>query len=257
MRLRSTRTLAAAVTGLALLAGGATALAASGSGSGSPGSSPRTERGFVTVMAAADAGCKLRAPFADPLQAAADYLGLSFGQLVQELKGDKSLADVATAHGKSVDGLKQAILDTAKSRLDEAVKAGDVAADEAKQVLAQLTAQLDDIVSGKSFTIKIERGAGAPALGGPFATAATYLGLSVDELTNELKAGKSLAEIATAHGKSADALEQALFDAAKADLQQKIHALVNAKGLPGPACGAKLGMGAVAPAPGFGLPGTP
>jgi hypothetical protein len=275
MRLRSTRTIAAAVTGLALLAGGATALAASGSGSGSgsPGSSSSgssssgmrltgpgaaVTHGLVMAAPLGECGVKVKAPFIDPIKAAAGYLGLSIDELRQQLESGKSLADVATAEGKSVDGLKQAILDAARSALDESVAAGDLTSDDEQQILVQLRAQLDDIVNGTNgFAIKIHGAPGGPMLDGPFATAASYLGLTVDQMTTELQAGKSLAEIATEHGKSADGLEQALFDAAKADLQKAIHELVNAKGLPGPACEVKLGEGAVVPAPGFGPPGTP
>jgi hypothetical protein len=261
MRLRSTRTIVAAVAGAALLAGGATALA----GSGSPSSPPSASHGLPEVVRSIALGgpadCKglpPKAPFADPLQTAATYLGLSLDQLLQELQSGKSLAEVAAEHGKTADGLKQAILDAMKSRLDAAVAAGDLTAEQAQQILAKLQAQAEDIVAGKGrFTIKIEGGPGSPVLDGPLATAASYLGLSDDELVKELQAGKSLAEVAAAHGKSADSLEQAIFDAEKARIQEAIHALVNQKGLPGPECGAKLAMGAAITAPALGSSGTP
>ena len=45
------------------------------------------------------------------LSAAANYLGLSVPQLLQKLANGQSLADVAKAQDKPVDGLKKAILD--------------------------------------------------------------------------------------------------------------------------------------------------
>jgi hypothetical protein len=261
MRLRSTRTIVAAVTGAALLAGAATALAGSGSPASppsAPSASPEVVRSVAFGPAADCKGLPPKALFADPIRAAADYLGLSIDELVEQLKSGKSLADVAAARGKSVDGLKQAILDAAKSSLDASVAAGDLTSDDAQQILSQLRTQLDDVVNGKpGFKIGIEHRAGGPALDGPLATAASYLGLSDDELMKELQAGKSLADVAAAHGKSADGLEQAIFDAEKARLQQAIHALVNQKGLPGPECGAKLAMVAPVPAPALGSSGTP
>ena len=52
---------------------------------------------------------------------ATDYLGVTEEELREALRNGRSLADVAKAEGKSVDGLKQAILGDARSRLDEAV----------------------------------------------------------------------------------------------------------------------------------------
>src|SRR5689334_21373987 len=58
------------------------------------------------------------------LDAASTYLGLTDAQLRTQLESGKSLADVAKAQGKTVDGLVQAIVDSAKKKLDAAVAAG-------------------------------------------------------------------------------------------------------------------------------------
>ncbi len=58
------------------------------------------------------------------LSATADYLGLSVPQLMQKLASGQSLADIAKAQNKSVDGLKKAILASATKALDQAVKNG-------------------------------------------------------------------------------------------------------------------------------------
>jgi hypothetical protein len=44
------------------------------------------------------------------MTAAADYLGLSLTQLRTQLQSGNSLADIATARGKTVPGLKNALL---------------------------------------------------------------------------------------------------------------------------------------------------
>ena len=43
------------------------------------------------------------------MDASAEYLGLSANDLRTQLQAGKSLADIAKAEGKSVDGLKQAL----------------------------------------------------------------------------------------------------------------------------------------------------
>ena len=82
------------------------------------------------------------------LSAAADYLGLTVPQLFQKLSGGKSLADVAKAQDKSVDGLKQAMLADAKTHLDQAVKDGMLTEAQATQELNELKSRIDQIVNG-------------------------------------------------------------------------------------------------------------
>lgn len=82
------------------------------------------------------------------LDAAATYLGLTREQLRTQLQSGKSLADVARAQNKSVDGLKQAIIAAVQSKLDQAVKNGRLTSDEESQILAKLKASIDDPVNG-------------------------------------------------------------------------------------------------------------
>ena len=82
------------------------------------------------------------------LSAAADYLGLTAPQLFQKLGNGQSLADVAKAQHKSVDGLKKAIVDGAKNDLDQAVKSGFLTEAQAKDALDELQSRIDDIVNG-------------------------------------------------------------------------------------------------------------
>jgi hypothetical protein len=82
------------------------------------------------------------------LSAAADYLGLTVPQLFQRLSGGKSLADVAKAQGKAVDGLKKAMLADAKTHLDQAVKDGMLTEAQAARELSELKSRIDQIVNG-------------------------------------------------------------------------------------------------------------
>ncbi len=86
--------------------------------------------------------------FGDKLSAAAGYLGLTQDQLRTKLMNGQSLAGVAKAQGKSVDGLKSTILDAAKKRLDQAVKGGDLTQAQANDMLNGLKAHVDDLVNG-------------------------------------------------------------------------------------------------------------
>jgi hypothetical protein len=83
----------------------------------------------------------------DHLSAAASYLDLTVDQLLEKLQNGRSLADVAKAEGKSVDGLKQAILADAKNDLDQAVADEDLTQSEADAILERLQSRIDEFVN--------------------------------------------------------------------------------------------------------------
>ena len=83
------------------------------------------------------------------LDAAATYLGLTEQQLRTELEGGETLAQVAKAHGRTVEGLVQAVVDSAKEKLDAAVTAGRLTRAEADSMLAHLEERIADFVNGR------------------------------------------------------------------------------------------------------------
>jgi hypothetical protein len=83
------------------------------------------------------------------LDAAATYLGLTEEQLRTELESGKTLAQVATAHGKTADGLVGALVAAAGKKLDEAVAASRLTRAEADEMLAGLKERINDFVNGR------------------------------------------------------------------------------------------------------------
>lgn len=98
------------------------------------------------------------------LAAVATYLGLTQAELRAELESGKTLAQIAKAQGKSVDGLKAKLKAEAKTKLDAAVKAGRITQARADQMLARMTERLDDMIAG---TFKGGRHHDGPTWGGP------------------------------------------------------------------------------------------
>jgi polyhydroxyalkanoate synthesis regulator phasin len=88
-------------------------------------------------------------PFEQGLETAADHLGITRAQLMTELRDGKSLAQVAQAHGKSADGLVNALLDQAEQKLDRAVKNGRMTEAEKKEMLSGLKKRITDLVNGR------------------------------------------------------------------------------------------------------------
>jgi hypothetical protein len=97
--------------------------------------------------------------FGEKLSAAADYLGLSEAELRTKLNTGQTLADIAKARGKSVDGLKQAILDEAEKQLDQLVEDGELTRAEADQMLARMKTHVDDLVEHGMFRFRERSGA--------------------------------------------------------------------------------------------------
>jgi hypothetical protein len=155
------------------------------------------------------------------LPAAAAYLGVTPVALRTELRSGKSLAQVATAKGKSVDGLKTALVAAIKTKVDAAKATGKLDAARADRLLQRAPQLVERLVNAKP-RARAMRAKGAR--GGLLKTAATYLGVTNAQLVTDLRAGKSLAQVATAKSKSVDGLKQALLAA----LKQKVDAAVDA-----------------------------
>jgi hypothetical protein len=81
------------------------------------------------------------------LESAAGYIGITEAQLRTELEGGKSLAQVATAHGKSVDNLINALYADAKKKLDDAVSAGRLTKAQETELLGVLKDRITNMVN--------------------------------------------------------------------------------------------------------------
>jgi hypothetical protein len=172
------------------------------------------------------------------LEEAATYLGLTSAKLREQLAAGKSLADVAKAQGKGVAGLQDALAQAARTHLQQAVKDGRITRAQADARIEDLTAELQALVrrsglpgpgfgphglgpggpSGPGF------GPGRGRLDAGLQAAAGYLGLTVAKLREQLLAGKSLADVAKAQGKTADGLAQRLVTAARTRLDAAVKA---------------------------------
>jgi polyhydroxyalkanoate synthesis regulator phasin len=82
------------------------------------------------------------------LDGVADYLGISEEALHTELSSGKSLADVAKANGKSVDGLVTTLVAAATKRIDAAVTDGRISEEQATTIKAELKERITDLVNG-------------------------------------------------------------------------------------------------------------
>jgi len=152
----------------------------------------------------------------------ATYLGLSQADLRTDLQNGQTLAQIATSQGRAVSGLEAAIVADAKSHLDAEVAAGTITSAQEAARLADLQSHVDDMVNSSGPPPGMH-GRGGP--GGPGTAAiADYLGLTQVQLRTDLQDGQTLAQIATAQGKTVSGLEAAIVADAKTHLDAAVAA---------------------------------
>lgn len=188
--------------------------------------------------------------------------------------------DVAKRLNVSPTQLSAAVRAALIDRIDAAVKDGKITQAQANKLEQRLDkgGRLPFFFGGPGggLGLGLGRGFGArhgffgrPFGGGSLQAAASYLGVSNSQLMSDLASGKSLAQVAQAHGKSVSGLEQALISAETKSLAQleshgtitkaqeqkilgrlstRIDKLVNGKG---------VGFGRFGKGPRFAMPGGP
>jgi hypothetical protein len=111
-------------------------------GNGRPGFGPRMPRGW------GGHGRPEHGP-RDDLQIASGYLGISGRTLLSDLRGGKTLAQIANAtNGKSARGLIDALVSHEQGELDAAVKAGRITKAEADSIGSSLKQRVTARVNG-------------------------------------------------------------------------------------------------------------
>jgi hypothetical protein len=151
--------------------------------------------------------------------AVTNYLGLSARQLRTDLADGETLAQITTAQGKSVSGLEQTIESAVKARLDQALASGRMTSRQEQSILSRLAARIDRAVSVPHPAALLRRRLLPRVV---LSASAAYLGLTKQQLRARLHAGQTLAQVATAQGKTTTGLEQAIETGAKTRLDQAV-----------------------------------
>lgn len=142
------------------------------------------------------------------LEAAAEAIGISVDDLKTALKDGQTLAQVAEANGVDRQTL-----------IDALVAAGNAQLDELRATLPDRMAEAVDRTLPEGGGRHGGRGGMGRFNDG---TAAEVLGLTTDELREQLRSGKTLAEVATAQGVDRQTLVDALVASATERLTQAV-----------------------------------
>ncbi|WP_145333177.1 hypothetical protein [Paenibacillus xylanexedens] len=154
----------------------------------------------------------------------ADLLGIGLRDLKQQMQLGKTLTQIAKERkGFSEEQLLQKLKPTLSERLDLAVKEGCLTKEQAAAAKANMDVKLKKVVNTplaelrREFThhgnhSMVDKGA-----------IAKYIGITPEQLQEQLHAGKSLVEIAQAKGISETQLVNQLKEQLTGDLQRFVH----------------------------------
>ncbi|WP_168120200.1 SHOCT domain-containing protein [Paenibacillus sp. HB172176] len=173
-----------------------------------------------------------------------DTLGITGEELKAALKEGKTIADIAAEKGIDVQTVIDAGVAAVKAKLDEKLASGAITQEQYDKLLDQATNGIDKLVNNaqrihdKADSADVATGSGKGGLKGPNAgipgsggklgvgleaiTAA--LGITAEELTTELAAGKAVADIAAEKGVDVDAVIAAGLEDVKEKLTEQLNA---------------------------------
>jgi uncharacterized protein YidB (DUF937 family) len=170
----------------------------------------------IGALAVAVAGAQTNTPTATPAPSSTTTPGTGNGALRQQF-----LQDLASRLGVSVDTLQGDIKDTEKALIDRAVTDGKLTQNQANDLKTRIdngeNVQLGSILGNHP---KGVRGVINDVIG----ETAKVLGLQNSDVTDGLKAGTSLNDIANAHGVSTSDFQTKLLAQVKSDLDAKVTA---------------------------------
>jgi transposase-like protein len=211
--MKSSQLIAAAVTAAVLGTAGVSIAGATSDGD----SAPAAKAAVTPTDSPRSAGAHwARRALRHGLQLAAQTIGIEPRALARELRSGKSIADVAAEHGVDPNTVITALVDAATTKVNAAKTAGKITDQRATKLLANLNRRVTKAVQHKGKigahgrrAHRLRRRARAGAR-----VAALTIGLAPKALAQELRAGKSIAQVAAEHGVDPNTVITALVDAA-------------------------------------------
>lgn len=157
------------------------------------------------------------------VQETATLLGVEQSVITDALKEGKTLLQIAQEKGLSEEDYLQKLVDAQTVAIDAKVTAGTLTQEKADQMKSGLSDRLKQQIENKGFGHPGEGRGKMPfgPLGNPEALT-EILGVTQEELTADMQAGKSLTEIAEAKGITKDQLVSKLKDSMTEQLNQMV-----------------------------------
>ncbi len=152
-------------------------------------------------------------------QAVADATGLRVPQVLQQVREGSTLADIITANGSDVDTMVNNAVAATTEQINAAVSTGRLGQEQADQFIANLPDLYSAAVNGQLRPNGLQQRLGR----GVLALAADQTGMTVQDIVQELRSGKSLSDILIEHNLDASAF----IDGAVANVQEHLDMAVS------------------------------
>lgn len=148
-------------------------------------------------------------PAGSLIATAAEKLGMSQSELIQELQNGKTIAALAEEKGVSLNTIVDAVTAPQQTRLNTLVQAGRLTQEQADALLALARSTVTDRLS-QSFL-------------SPFITAtAEKLGMAPADLIKELQSGKTIAALAQEKGVDLNTIVDAILAALRPQITDRL-----------------------------------
>jgi polyhydroxyalkanoate synthesis regulator phasin len=129
------------------------------------------------------------------------------------------MSKLASKLGIGQDKLQTAVKDSQNEIIDQLVQEGKITQQQADQLKQKVTANNGVIPFGGAFERGFMHGF---KMGVTAADISSFLGITEQQLYTELQSGQTLAQVAQAHGKTADQLKTYIHDKIKASLDAAV-----------------------------------
>ncbi len=225
--MKITQIVAAATVAAVLGTGGIAIAGAATSGSSTP--APSTS----TAPASSHANRKdiLKQNAKDALALSAKTIGISDADLVKDLAGGQTIAQVAQAHNVQPSTVISALVTAADAKVTAALNAHKITPARAQKLDARIPTVAANFVN-KAHKGAIIRDVLPGLRKDAVKLTAKTIGITPKQLESEVKGGKTVAQVASEHGSSGTAVTAALVKAIDAKITALVssHKLTSAQG---------------------------
>jgi len=142
--------------------------------------------------------------------------------VIQNLRDGKSLETQITDAGKDVATVKQASIDAATKLINDAVTAGTVTQERADQLISNLDAAVDRLLTADLKSLPNGGMGGLMEGRGLAAAVAEATGLTVEEVRAEVTAGKTLGDVLTSKNVAIDTFIEGRLAEVKTRLDERV-----------------------------------
>ena len=168
------------------------------------------------------------------MEETAQILKIDTKTLAEEMQKGKTIAEIAKGKGMTSQQFEAQLKPAVEQRVDEAVKAGCLTKEQAVSMKESIGSRLNKVIHTPINELKQKHshhGKGQSKINRE--SIAKFLGITTNQLNQELQKGKSLAEIAKAKGISEKQLIDHLKEELTTDLTNFIHRKMKMNPRPG------------------------